>query len=271
RRRLRGAGADRGHPGPARGRLPRRVDPGNGHPRGAQPGRPGLPEVAVAGVGWLPLDPTGALGGPDAPSTGLSQATAKVRSDLPPPKELRDPPLPATGPGQSVNTGPKPPFPVWPLVIGFLALIALAGAGIPLAKAIRTARRRRRTGSHAVVAAWWEARDLLRAHGTPVTPGMTVRDLAGAVRGHFETPRSLRHPRGPAGFQNALFRETPVVDGLLSLAGQVDIALWSGGGANEGTVTAAWTAVRDIRRNLAERPFTARVRALFDPRGLLAR
>ena len=97
------------------------------------------------------------------------------------------------------------------------------------------------------MAAWWEARDLLRAHGTRVTPGMTVRDLAGAVP------------------------HTAVVDGLLSLAGQVDIALWSGRGANEGTVAAAWAAVRDIRRNLADRPFAARVRALFDPRSLLAR
>jgi hypothetical protein len=127
-------------------------------------------------------------------------------------------------------------------------LLLLVGAGIPLAKAIRTARRRQRTGTRAVVAAWWEARDLLRAHGTRVTPGMTVRDLAGAVP-----------------------TEIAVVNGLLSLAGQVDIALWSGGGANDGTVAAAWAAVRDIRRNLADRPFAARVRALFDPRSLLAR
>jgi hypothetical protein len=96
-----------------------------------------------------------------------------------------------------------------------------------------------------VVAAWWEARDLLRAHGTPVSPGTTVRDLAGTVG------------------------ENPIVEGLLALAGQVDAALWSGATANEGTVAAAWAAVRDIRRNLAGRPLRVRVRALFDPRSLL--
>jgi transglutaminase-like putative cysteine protease len=209
------------------------------------------PEVAVAGVGWLPLDPTGATSADSSP-TGLSQATARARAELPPPQELHDPPLPPSAQGQSSDAGSPIHFPVWPLLAGLLALLALAVAGIPLAKAIRTARRRQRTGTRAVVAAWWEARDLLRAHGTRVTPGMTVRDLAGVVPSTAAT-------------------ETAVVDGLLSLAGQVDIALWSGVGANDGTVAAAWAAVRHIRRNLAGRPFAARVRALFDPRSLLAR
>jgi protein-glutamine gamma-glutamyltransferase len=204
------------------------------------------PEVAVAGVGWLPLDPTGATSGANSP-TELSQATAKARADLPQPKELRDPPLPPSDQARSGVPGLRTNFPVWPVLGGLLILIALATVGIPLTKAIRTARRRRRTGSRAVVAAWWEARDLLRAHGTVVTPGMTVRDLA------------------------VLAGETPVVDVLLSLAGQVDIALWSGAATSEGTVAAAWAAVRDIRRKLAGRPLTERVRALFDPRTLLAR
>ncbi len=204
------------------------------------------PEVAVAGVGWLALDPTGATSADSAP-TGLSQATARARAELPPPRELRDPPLPPAGQGRTADFGPRIPFPVWPAAFGLLALLVLAGAGIPLAKTIRTARRRQRKGTQAVVAAWWEARDLLRAHGTLVTPGMTVRDLAGAVT------------------------HTAVVEGLLSLAGQVDTALWSGAGADDGTVAAAWAAVRYIRRNLADRPFAARVRALFDPRSLLTR
>jgi hypothetical protein len=247
------------------------------------------PEVAVAGVGWVPLDPTGATSA-DTSRTGLSQATEQARADLPPPKELRDPPLPSPGPGRSVDFGPRSPLPVWPVLDGLLALLVLIAAGIPLAKAIRTMRRRRRTGSRAVVAAWWEARDLLRAHGTLVTPGMTVRDLAQVVDRKFSHPQLARKPdkapissltvgrlkRGrPPGAVGAApmyaEAEAGVVDGLLSLAGQVDIALWSGVGANEGTVAAAWAAVRDIRRNLAGWPFAARVRALFDPRSLLAR
>jgi transglutaminase-like putative cysteine protease len=230
--------------------IPARLAVGYRAPAGSHVVRSGdvlaWPEVAVAGVGWVPLDPTGATSADSSP-TPLAKATAQARADLPPPQQLRDPPLPPPGPGSAIDARPRPPFPVWPVLAGLLALLLLVVGGIPLAKAIRTMRRRQRTGSRAVVAAWWEARDLLRAHGTRVTPGMTVRDLAGATT------------------------ETAVVSGLLSLAGQVDIALWSGGGASDGTVAAAWAAVRDIRRNLAGRPFAARVRALFDPRSLLAR
>jgi hypothetical protein len=133
------------------------------------------------------------------------------------------------------------------VLLGLLALIVVLPVGIPLAKGIRTLRRRRRTGSRGVVAAWCEARDLLRAHGTPITPGMTVRDLADRTTG------------------------SAIVDGLLSLAYELDIALWSGAQANDSTVVQAWAAVRDIRRGLAERPVGARIRAVLNPTGLLAR
>lgn len=205
------------------------------------------PEVAVAGVGWVPLDPTGATTGADAEASGLSQATAKARADLPPPAQLRDPPTTLAPSGRTGDLGPSTGFPVWPVLSGLTALIVLTVGGIPVAKAIRTVSRRRRRGTSAVLAAWWEARDLLRAHGNMVTPGMTVRDLACGIG------------------------ETSVTNGLLSLADQVDIALWSGVGTNEGTVAAAWAAVRSIRRELAGRPVAARVRARFDPRGLLFR
>lgn len=205
------------------------------------------PEIAVAGVGWVPLDPTGATSGADTSASGLSQATAKARADLPPPAQLSDPPTAPPASGRTGGPGPSTDFPVWSILNGVVALIVLAATGIPVAKAIRTASRRRRRGTSAVLAAWWEARDLLRAHGSVVTPGMTVRDLAGGAG------------------------ETSVSQGLLSLADQVDIALWSGIGTNDGTVAAAWAAVRSIRRDLAGRPVTARVRALFDPRGLLFR
>jgi hypothetical protein len=123
-------------------------------------------------------------------------------------------------------------------VLGLLAAAFAVVIAIPVAKAVRTIRRRRLSGSRGVVAAWWEARDLLRAYGTKVTPGMTARDLAAHVEGS-------------------------VVDSLHSLAGQMDTALWSGMGANDSTVAAAWQAVRDIRRTLAGRPLTARIRAVF--------
>jgi len=149
----------------------------------------------------------------------------------------------------SPTAPPAPPAPFDPLWLlwGFCVLVGLAVlvfASIPLAKLIRTWRRRRRTGSAGVVAAWAEARDLLRARGVPVTAGMTVRDLALAA-GHLD--RS-------------------VVDGLNWLAQQVDIALWSGLGADPNTVTQAWSAVRAIRRGLSG----PRLGALFDPRDLFS-
>lgn len=61
----------------------------------------------------------------------------------------------------------------------------------------------------------------------------------------------------------AAVSEGSVVDGLHRLAGQMDTALWSGAGANDTTVAAAWNAVRDIRRTLAARPLSARIKAVF--------
>ncbi len=177
--------------------------------------------------------------------THLAQVTAQVRADLPPPQQLSDPPLPGHGPGGSEEDTTGDPLPVRQILLALLTLIIAVPVAIPLAKAIRTAHRKRRGGTRGVVAAWWEARDLLRAHGTPITPGMTVRDLATAI-----TRRSI-------------------VDGLLALAYEVDIALWSGFQANDSTVVQAWAAVRGIRRGLADRPLSKRIRALFNPRSLL--
>ena len=103
---------------------------------------------------------------------------------------------------------------------------------------MRTLRRKRFTGVRGVVGAWWEARDLLRSHGSLVLPGMTARDLAAIAEGS-------------------------VVDSLHRLAVHLDTALWSGEGASDSTVAAAWAAVREIRATLAGRSRTARLRAVF--------
>lgn len=197
------------------------------------------PEVAVDGVGWVPLDPLGASGGAGRAPSKLAEVTARARAQLPPPSEkLPDPPVPAED--EAAETGE--PFDYTPLVLavvgGVLALLVLAVLAVPVVKVVRTARRRRLDGVRGVVGAWWEARDLLRAHGARITPGMTARDLAAVS-------------------------DRSVVDSLHRLAVQLDTALWSGAGANDGTVAAAWTAVREIRRTLAGRPFGARVRAVF--------
>jgi hypothetical protein len=197
------------------------------------------PEVAVDGLGWVPLDPVGTASetGPD--SSPLAEVTAKARADLPPPNEkLPDPPVPATEAGAETGTGPG----FWALVswvvAGLLVLLVLVVLAIPVAKLVRTLRRKRFTGVRGVVGAWSEARDLLRSYGTRVLPGMTARDLAAVSEGS-------------------------VVDSLHRLAVNLDTALWSGEGASDSTVAAAWVAVREIRVTLAGRSRTARLKAVF--------
>ncbi len=52
------------------------------------------PEVAVAGVGWVALDPTVQAAGSGAPAEGLAESTARAREALPEPEEIQEPELP---------------------------------------------------------------------------------------------------------------------------------------------------------------------------------
>ncbi|WP_245811946.1 transglutaminaseTgpA domain-containing protein [Actinophytocola xinjiangensis] len=197
------------------------------------------PEVAVDGVGWVPLDPLGARGGVGRAPSKLAEVTAQARAALPPPDEdVPDPPVPA----DDVTEEPGDPVPWGTLVVavlaGLVALLVLAVLAIPVVKFGRRLARRRLGGVRGVVGAWWEARDLLAAHGARITPGMTARDLASVSEGS-------------------------IVDSLHRLAFQLDLALWSGAGASDGTVAAAWSAVREIRGALASRSLRARLRAVF--------
>lgn len=235
--------------------IPARVATGFRAPAGAGPVTVhngdafAWPEVAVAGVGWVPLDPTGsAARGTGAAPAGLAQVTAQARHELPPQSQLREPQV-TDDPAEAEPT--RPTERRWPLIaawvgLALVALLVLLAASIPALRAVRTARRRRRTGAAAVVAAWLEARDGLRAHGVAVPRGATVRDLAKLV------PSTV---------------DFAVVE---VLARQVDVALWSGQGADGETVTRAWSAVRAIRGGLAGVPWRARVRAVFDVRSLRA-
>lgn len=197
------------------------------------------PEVAVAGVGWIPLDPTGSASAAGPSPTPLAQVTARARAELPPPDRLPpDPPLPTTEPTGQPGPGFDAVRPALWVVIGLLTLLILVVLAIPATKRVRTLRRRRLTGSRGVVAAWWEARDLVRANGTRVSAGMTARDLAAVSDGS-------------------------IVDNLHRLAGHLDTALWSGAGADDSTVVAAWAEVREIRATLARRALGPRIRAVF--------
>lgn len=207
------------------------------------------PEVAVEGVGWVPLDPTGTAAPGAAAGAGLAAATAGARAQLPASQDLLDPPV-AAGEGTGDGNGGTGRFP-WAVTGAVLLAVVLLGVfGVPLAKGVRAWRRRRRGGSGAVIGAWEEVRDRLRGHGVPVTAGMTVRDLATAA---------------------ARVVDQSTVEELRSLGRTVDVALWSGAGPDEGRAAQAWTAVRRVRRGLARRGVRARLRAAFEPWTLLRR
>ncbi|WP_231949631.1 transglutaminase domain-containing protein [Alloactinosynnema sp. L-07] len=209
------------------------------------------PEVAVAGVGWVPLDPTGSAteAGPAQPD--LAGVAAQAREQLPQEDELRPPQLP---PPPQPDNGADGQGLTWAQA-GLIGAIAIGTVliswllGVPLAKAARARHRRRLGGADGVIGAWAEARDRLRAHGVPYRVGMTTRDLAesaGAVTG--ERTR------------------LPVV----RLAQVLDMALWSGMPTADSAARRAWDEVTLVRGALKARPWQARIRAAVEIRSLLA-
>lgn len=211
------------------------------------------PEVAVDGLGWWPLDPTESAGRA-RPGTGTQAAVTEDAGDQ----------VPTTEPSRPPTVQPEPPaddaapptsddLPDWlraaPVVLaGLPAAGLLVVLAIPLSRSARSAVRRRRRGSAAVVAAWTEARDRLRAHGVRTEAGMTVRDLI--------------PPAGRLGGRRA-------VAGMNRLAVAVDATLWSGRATTDAVAAEAWTAVRELRRGLREQSPGSRLRAAFHLPSLL--
>ncbi|WP_409180051.1 transglutaminaseTgpA domain-containing protein [Amycolatopsis sp. VS8301801F10] len=208
------------------------------------------PEVAVAGVGWVPLDPTKSAA-TSARSSGLAGAAGRAQAKLPPLEKLQPPVPPAdTRPEAAAFVSGTGGWPWWIAAAAAPALVLCGLGGVPLAKALRTRRRRRRLGKDAIFGAWAEARDRLRAHGVAYRAGMTPRDLAesaGAALGER------------------------VRDPVLRLSGVMDSALWSRFPPSESAVGVAWMEIRELRRALARRPLRRRMRAVFDPRPLFRR
>ncbi|MEV0705306.1 transglutaminaseTgpA domain-containing protein [Saccharopolyspora sp. NPDC050389] len=209
------------------------------------------PEVAVEGVGWVPLDPTATAAQSGREQFGLAMAAAQARQQLPPENQLRPPQLP---PGQQEEadeqaSGADPlQWGVVASVAGLLLLLACWLVGVPLAKAVRAQRRRRLAGADGVMGAWAEARDRIRAHGVPYRIGMTPRDLAESA--------------------GAMIGER-TAEPVARLAKVLDMALWSGVPVADGQPRRAWEEVREVRRALATRPLSTRLRAALELRTLL--
>ncbi|MGC4940414.1 transglutaminaseTgpA domain-containing protein [Kribbella sp. DT2] len=207
------------------------------------------PEVAVDGVGWWPLDPSGqAASGKSVVPGSDTDVTDQARREVPPVNEIQDPEVAPPSESSHKSAGwPRPDVPALGIFIGSGALLLLWLLGVPLLKTLRAVRRKRRPGNAAVVGAWAEARDRLRAHGVAVTSGMTVRDLALAAE-------DVADERASAG--------------LAVVANSVDQALWSGGQVGPEVSREAWAGVREVRRGLRSRPLADRLQAALELRSL---
>ena len=202
------------------------------------------PEVAVRGVGWVPLDPTGtASADAGKQQSSVAQATDDARKNLPPQPDTRPQPTPNVPPQPAADSAP---WWVW-LAGAPLALLLLAALTPVVVKTVRRHRRRRGTPAEVVVGAWLDARDRLRDRGVTVVPGMTARDLAGEV--------------GPA-YPGA------VVEGLQQLSHCLDVALWSGWDASPELARRAWS-VSDIVRTASRGTFRQWITSVLAVRSLL--
>jgi transglutaminase-like putative cysteine protease len=181
------------------------------------------PEVAVRGVGWVPLDPTGtATADAGRQESSVAQATDDARKNLPPQPDSRPQPTP--------NILPQPaaagsPWWVW-AALAPLALLLLTALTPVVVKAVRRHRRHRGTPEEIVLGAWLDARDRLRDRGVTVVPGMTARDLAAEAGLGF--PAAVTH-------------------GLAELSRCLDLALWSGWVVSPDVVRRAWSASDAVR------------------------
>jgi hypothetical protein len=205
------------------------------------------PEVAVAGVGWVPLDPTGGARENPENAPPVTQAADVSREN--PQQPTQAVPQQSSGPTQAAPVL-APEDRSWSgsvvaaVIVGGLVLVWLAG--VPTAKWFRRLRRRRAPGTDAVVGAWLDTRDRLRDHGVSTTTGMTVRDViepGGAVL------------NGSSGE-------------LERLARCVDEALWSGESVRPDLADEAWSAAKTVRQALSHRPVGERLRAAVGLRGL---
>ncbi|WP_372671102.1 DUF3488 and transglutaminase-like domain-containing protein [Amycolatopsis kentuckyensis] len=202
------------------------------------------PEVAVRGIGWVPLDPTGtATADAGRQESSVAQATDDARKNLPAQPDTRPQPTPDVAP-QPAAAGT--PWWVW-VALTPLAVLLLAALAPVVVKAERRHRRRRGAPAEAVVGAWLDTRDGLRDRGVTVVPGMTARDLAAEV--------------GPGCPEE-------VVQGLRQLAQCVDLALWSGWDATPDVARRAWAA-SDTVRAAGRGTFRQRIRAALAVRSLL--
>jgi transglutaminase-like putative cysteine protease len=216
------------------------------------------PEVYLSGYGWVAFEPTpgrglpGAEGYTEVTPDQAAETTVDTVPDTVAPVEEAAPEPEVTPPAAPLPTERPATGGRWAVAGSLVALVALYGAGVPMAK-----RRRRRTRRAAaatptdrVLVAWAEATDDMAAAGMTARPEETAAEFAHRVC----------RAAGPAGA------------GLVRLADDSSAAAWSAAGvaaevaARAEAEAAGISAALDARATRRERL----IRAL-DPRPLLSR
>ncbi len=206
-------------------------------------------EVRFQGLGWVTVDPSPR----DNPiGTRADQPSTTTRTG-----QVDDPLKDTTKPTQGSHAGSKGDRPIsvapssshdWPVLVGapIAAIIFLLLLGIPGAKTVRRARRRRdRSPRRAVLGAWWETIDRLREAGVPAGPSLTTGEVA---------------------------RLTKDLPGVWKLASMVDHAAYAPDATPPELPAQAWTTATEIRKKLhAGMRVRGRVGAFWNPRSLFVR
>jgi hypothetical protein len=214
--------------------------------------------VALAGIGWVPFEPTDIsnLGTtlPPPPSSGNAdnaeqpqQLAAQLVSPIIVPQID-----PGGVPGAGMHTDTNHP---WLLVIVFVATVILVVPLLLVAEKQRRRWRRRHFGSPArrVVGAWHEVRDRLVERGLTKSSALTT----------YEVARRARQLNGAAAAND-------YIDHIDRLASLVSVALFAPAAPAEGDAREAWELARFAGRALKrEGRLGRRAIAAVDPRPLL--
>jgi len=216
------------------------------------------PEVYLSGYGWVAFEPTpgrglpGAEGYTEVAPDQAAETTVDTVPDTVAPAEEAAPEPDVTQPAAPLPTERSATRGRWAVAGSLVALVALYGAGVPMAK-----RRRRRTRRAAattptdrVLVAWAEATEAMAAAGMAARPEETAAEFAHRVC----------RAAGPAGA------------GLVRLADDSSAAAWSAGGvapevaARAEAEAAGISAALDARATRRQRLMRA-----LDPRPLVSR
>lgn len=187
------------------------------------------PEVNVAGVGWIPLDPTPDAEGESATPAeqeleqALDEAASSVPEDKPPiPDELTSDDRAESDSGGSRSL----------MVVALVAMAVAGVVGLLVAPVLRVRRRmKRRSGppGERISGAWAELLDLFAEAGEPrplaASPTETCRQLAGRLDEHGQSDAS-------------------------ELARLFELAVYSPGGPSDVMADRSWNLLGGVRAGL---------------------